>query len=200
MTKLKFLFALHQQLSDLPQEDVEERLSFYVEMIEDRMEEGLSEEEAVAAIGSVEEIAAQVRADLSPAAPVKKAALPKKGLGVGAIILLILGSPVWLALLISAFAVLFSLYVSLWAVIISLWAVFASFVGCAVGSVAGGIGFFVAGHSLAGIAFLAAGAVCAGLSILAFLGCRAATCGYAKLTKITVLQIVKCFKKKEDTQ
>lgn len=39
MTKLQFLMALHEKLSGLPRE--EERLSFYSEMIEDRMEEGL---------------------------------------------------------------------------------------------------------------------------------------------------------------
>ena len=57
MTKLKFLLSLHDKLSDLPQNEVEERLSFYSEMIEDRMEEGVSEEEAVSARGSVDEIA-----------------------------------------------------------------------------------------------------------------------------------------------
>ena len=53
MTKLQFLLALHDKLTGLPRDEVEERLNFYSEMIEDRMEDGLSEEEAVAAIGSV---------------------------------------------------------------------------------------------------------------------------------------------------
>ena len=35
--------------------DLEERLTFYSEMIDDRMEDGMSEAEAVAAIGEVEE-------------------------------------------------------------------------------------------------------------------------------------------------
>jgi uncharacterized membrane protein len=41
MTKLQFLMALHEKMSGLPREEVEERLEFYSEMIEDRMEEGL---------------------------------------------------------------------------------------------------------------------------------------------------------------
>ena len=53
MTKLQFLLALHDKLAGLPQNEVEERLNFYSEMIEDRMEEGLSEEEAVLAAGDV---------------------------------------------------------------------------------------------------------------------------------------------------
>ena len=56
MNKQEFLAGLQKGLSGLPQEDVEERLTFYGEMLDDRMEEGLSEEEAVAAAGSVEEI------------------------------------------------------------------------------------------------------------------------------------------------
>ena len=47
MTKQEFLSGLKAKLSGLPQEDVEERLGFYAEMIEDYTEEGLSEEEAV---------------------------------------------------------------------------------------------------------------------------------------------------------
>ena len=64
MTKIKFLLSLHDRLSGLPQDEVEERLNFYSEMIEDRMEEGISEEEAVAAIGPIDEIAEQIIADI----------------------------------------------------------------------------------------------------------------------------------------
>ena len=60
MRKQEFIYQLWKKLSDLPKEEVEERLSFYAEMIDDRMEEGLSEEEAVAAIGSTDEIAGQI--------------------------------------------------------------------------------------------------------------------------------------------
>ena len=49
MGKQEFLAQLRKGLQGLPQEDIEERLTFYSEMIDDRMEEGLSEEEAVSA-------------------------------------------------------------------------------------------------------------------------------------------------------
>lgn len=42
MTKQDFLTRLRKGLSGLPQDDIEERLKFYGEMLEDRMEEGLS--------------------------------------------------------------------------------------------------------------------------------------------------------------
>ncbi len=43
MNKQAFLTQLRKGLSGLPQEDIEERLAFYSEMIDDRIEEGLSE-------------------------------------------------------------------------------------------------------------------------------------------------------------
>ena len=59
MTKEKFLKGLGARLSRLPKREIEECLAFYGEMIDDRMEEGLSEEEAVSAVGDIKEIAAE---------------------------------------------------------------------------------------------------------------------------------------------
>lgn len=56
MNKQEFLAALAEGLTGLPQADVEERLAFYGEMIDDRMEEGLTEEEAVKEAGPVQDI------------------------------------------------------------------------------------------------------------------------------------------------
>ena len=79
MNKQEFLAGLQKGLSGLPQEDVEERLTFYGEMLDDRMEEGLSEEEAVAAAGSVEEIVGQVVADIPLARIAKEKGSGKSG-------------------------------------------------------------------------------------------------------------------------
>lgn len=42
MNKNEFLSALKARLSALPPNELEERLEFYSEMLEDRIEEGLS--------------------------------------------------------------------------------------------------------------------------------------------------------------
>lgn len=42
MLKEEFLAQLRGGLAGLPQEDLEERLAFYSELLDDRMEEGLS--------------------------------------------------------------------------------------------------------------------------------------------------------------
>ena len=49
MTKLKFMERLSAGLECLPVEQRKERLTFYSEMIDDYMEEGHTEEEAVEA-------------------------------------------------------------------------------------------------------------------------------------------------------
>ena len=52
MTRDEFLGRLGELLACLPAEQVEETKAFYAEAIADRMEDGMSEEEAVAAMGA----------------------------------------------------------------------------------------------------------------------------------------------------
>ena len=115
MTKIGFLLALRDKLGALPKEELEERLSFYSEMIEDRMEDGLSEEAAVADVGSVDEIAAQIVSDVPLATLVREKIKPKRQLRTWEILLLAALSPVWFALAVAAISVAFSLYAALWA-------------------------------------------------------------------------------------
>ncbi len=197
MSKQEFLAQLRKGLCGLPQEDIEERLTFYSEMIEDRKEEGLSEEEAVSAVGSIEEIVTQAVADIPLAKIAKERMKTKKRLSAGEIVLLALGSPIWLSLGIAVFAVILSLYISLWAVMVSFWAVFASFAVGSVGGVLACVFFAIEGYSASGFAVLAVGIVCAGLAIFMFFGCKGATNGILILTKKTAIWIKNCFIKKE---
>lgn len=198
MTKYEFLGKLRESLSGLPQKDIDERLSFYSEMIDDRIEEGLSEEEAVAAAGSVQEIVAQIVADI-PLARLAKERVKNRGrLKCWEIILLVLGSPIWFSLCVAAVAVVISLYVSLWSVIISLWAVFGSLVGCSFAGVVAGIVLGCNGQPAPGMVILAGGIVCTGLAIFAIYGCKAATTGTLVLTKKLALWIKNRFIKKEE--
>lgn len=198
MSKQEFLAQLRKELSGLPQDDVEERLTFYSEMIEDRIEEGFSEEEAVAAVGNVDEIVTQVIADTPLAKIAKERIRPKRRLTVVEIILLVLGSPIWLSIGVAAFAVILSLYVSLWAVIISLWAVFVSLAASSIGGVLSCVVSAAGGNGASGIAMLAAGIICAGLSIFLFYGCKAVTKGISMLTKKMAIGIKNCFIRKEE--
>lgn len=200
MNKQEFLAELRKGLSGLPQVDIEERLSFYGEMIDDRMEEGLSEHEAVSAIGSVKDVISQILADTPIAKLVKEKVKPSRAIKVWEIVLLVLGSPIWLSLLIAVCVVILSVYIVLWSVIISLWSVEASLAACSLGGVVAGIVFAIQGNVLTGIAMLGAGICCAGLSILLGFGCKAATKGILILTKKIALGIKSLFIGKENVR
>ncbi len=197
MTKHEFITQLRVKLSGLPEREVEERLDFYAEMIDDCIEDGRTEEEAVAQIGSVDEVASQIVADIPLLAIAKKKIKPARRLKTWEIVLLCVASPVWVPLLIAAPTVAFALYVSLWAVIVSLWAAFGSLVGGAFAGIASGLALSMGANVPAGLALISAGVVCAGLSILLFFGCKAATRGIVMLAGKTVLTIKRLFIKKE---
>ena len=183
MGKREFLALLRERLHGLPVADVEERVRFYSEMIDDRMEDGVSEEEAIAAIDPIEEIFAGAVADIPFAKLAKTQLRTRKRANGWTILLLVLGSPIWLSLAISVVAVLLSLYVSLWAIVVSLWSVFTSLAGGVLGGVAGACVLFFGGHTATATALLAAALVCGGLAVFAFMGCKAVTRWLCRFTK-----------------
>ena len=197
MNKKAFLWALMDGLSGLPMEDIERSLDYYSEMIDDRMEDGLSEEEAVAAMGPVKEICAQILAETPLSRLVKEAVRPKRKLRVWEIVLLVLGSPVWVPLVAAAVIVVVSVYLSVWAVLLSLYAADLS---VAVTGLAGGVALvqmLMAGRTAEGILFLGAGLVCIGLAILLFFGFNQVTKGLVWVTKRGLLALKGCFVRKE---
>ena len=197
MDKQKFLSLLRKRLSGLSREELEGRLAFYHEMIDDRMEEGLSEADAIAAVGPVDDIAAQILGEM-PAAPVayeKKQA--KRKLRSWEIVLLALGSPVWFSLLVAALAVIISLIISLWTVIVSLWAAFGALVWLSAGCIYWVVVVLGSGNCDSVMTILGAALLGTGLSIFLFYGCKLATKGTMLLTKKLVLRIKQHFRKKE---
>lgn len=191
MNKYEFLAQLRKALEAIPEEDARASVDYYAEMIDDRMEEGLPEEEAVAAIGDVKEIARNILAET----PTEQRQ-PRK-MSWWEVVLIVLGAPVWLALLIAAAAVVFSLLVSLWSVVISLYATaFAlgvSSIGCLL---AGFITIKMPGAIFVG---LGAAMVCAGLTIGFFFLSNLAAKGMVALTKLTWKGIRRCFQRKEQS-
>lgn len=198
MSKQEFLAKLRRELSGLPQDDIEERLTFYNEMIEERIEDGLSEEDAVAAVGSVTEIFAQIVANTPLTKIAKERIKSKRRPTAWEIVLLALGSPIWLSLGIAAIAVILSLYISLWSVIISLWAVFGALIACTFGGVTSGIIIALTNTSFIGIAAVGAGIFCAGISIFMFYGCNAISKGILILTKGIAIWVKNRLIKKEE--
>ena len=182
MTKNEFLTELRAALEGLPEEDVEKSLEYYSEMIDDRIEDGLSEEEAVADLGSIEDIRAQIVKDTPITKIIKEKIKPKRTLSGLEITLLIVGFPIWFPLLASVAATLFCIWVSLWAVVISFYAVEAAFMASAVGGIIAAVVMLTVGNSLSGLFLLGCSLACVGLGILWIFVCKYSTKGLVWLT------------------
>ena len=193
MTKQEFIKKLKLKLARLPKVELNERLNFYSEMIDDGVEEGLTEEEAVAKIGTVEEVALQVINEIPLSKIVKENIKPKNKIGAFGITLIIIGSPIWLSLLIAGFAVILSLYVCVWAVIIALWAVVASFAVCSLASVILGVVSLFSENKLLFPLGVSAGLVLAGLTIFTYHFCILLSKFGFNLIKVIVKSIKKRF-------
>lgn len=197
MLKQEFLNELRARLSDLPQREVDDRIAFYGEMIDDRIEEGLSEQEAVEGIGSLDEITKQIIGETPVSKKSEDKVRTRRRLKGWEIALIIVGFPVWGSLLLVLFAVLLTVFITLWSLVVSFWAVFGALAGSGLGGVCGGIATAAMGNTLSGVAVVGVSFVCIGLAIFGFLGCVSATKGTALLTKKTVLGIKRCIVGKE---
>lgn len=200
MNKQEFFAQLRKGLSGLPEEDAYERMTFYSEMIEDRIEDGITEEDAVQELGSVDALVAQAVADTPLARLVKEKVTPKRKLKAWEIVLLVLGAPLWLPLLLAALAVFAALYVVLWSVIVAVWAVFLAFAVSGLACTAAGVWFMIKGKVMQGLAAVGAGLFCAGLAIFLFFGCKAATKGVLILTKKCALWLKSRLVRREEAQ
>ncbi len=194
MLKSEFLELLKGELYGLPEEDVRGHVEFYSEMIDDRIEEGLSEEDAVAAIGPIEDIVSQIIAEIPLLSVVKERIMPKSALAAWQVALTVLLSPIIFSLAVAAASVAVSLYAALWSAMIALWVTFAALVVAAPAAIVSGlIMTFVNG--VPGVVLMCAGLVSAGLAIFAFFGCKEATRLTVVMTKRITLGIKGLFLK-----
>ena len=122
MNKASYLAQIRQLLQNLPEEDRERSLAFYAESIDDRIEDGMSEEEAVASLESPEEAAKTILMDM-PIQKLVKARVKERRMGAPEIILLILGFPLWFPLLLTVFALALTFYLVVWTLVLVLAAV-----------------------------------------------------------------------------
>lgn len=103
MTRRQFLNKLYRRLWPLGAEEAEQHLTYYAEMLADRMEEGMTEEEAVASLEDVDTIARRILEDAGvepdqaadSAAPVRSVGNGRKwavACVVGLLVLAVLGA------------------------------------------------------------------------------------------------------------
>ena len=121
VNKKDYLDALAKALDCLSREKRSEILSFYQEAIDDRIEEGMSEEEAVCAMGPVELAAESILGEL----PVVPRAVAKTRRKSPALlwVLVITGSPLWIPLAFAFLLAVASVYLCIWLAAACIWLV-----------------------------------------------------------------------------
>lgn len=195
MKKQEFLDKLKASLWAMPEADKQRSADYYAEMIDDRMDDGLSEEEAVAAIGDLDEIVKQILMETPRPPVVVESAKKQRRVEPWMILLLILGSPLWVPLVTGAVSAVASVYASLWIVVAVLYivavAVGAAAIGCIVGI------FFMIGRPGTALVTLGAALLCAGIAILLFLLGNLAAKGMVVLTKLCWQGVKSLFAGKE---
>ena len=182
MKKEEFLSELEKRLSGLSQEEIAERVSFYREMIDDRIDDGVSEEEVIAQIGPVDMVVEQIMSEIPLSRLVKDKVTPKKGLSIWQIVLLAVTFPVWFPLAIAGAIVALVLYITIWIIVAALYVVNVALVISAVAALIAGIALFAAGEAAKGGLSIGGALVCAGLSVLWFFGCVWISKGLVRLT------------------
>lgn len=169
MTKQLFLNELSAALHALPRDERYRTLSYYDELIDDRMEDGQSEEEAVASLGDPAEVAKEILGEEE--APVSTGT----GRKVWLILLLVLGFPLWGSLVLAAVLLLLCVYLCLFVPAFVLGVLSLSFLAGAVVGVVGvpflafDVGLLSGGVG-AGLFQLGASVTMLGLAVLCALG------------------------------
>lgn len=200
MDKQEFLLALRKALYGLPQDEVEERVAFYSEMIDDRMEEGCSEEEAVAGVDAIDRIVKRTVADVPMKKIVQERIKTKRSLEGWEKVVLVLGFPLWFPLLITVGALVLALYAVIFSLVIAIWGVEIGLLGSAVGGVGCAALYAFQGQGFSALAALGIGIFAAGATILMFPVCVAATKGLFRLCGGIAVSIKRLFIRKENTK
>jgi len=198
MNKQEFLTELQKRLSGLPKDDIAERAAFYEEIIEDHMEDGITEEEAVAEIGTVDSVVEQIMAETPLAKLVKEKVKPKRRLKTWEIILLAVGSCVWVPLLAAAIVIVLSLYIVIWTVVICVYAADLALAAGAVICWINIVTYFSSGNPAGAFFAAGAGLICAGCAILLFFANIWITKKIVKLSGKIMLGIKSLFIRKGD--
>ena len=173
MNKQEYLAQLRAALACLPEGEIEESVAFYTEMIDDRVADGLTEEEATAQLDDPKAAARAIIADL-PVVPRTVVRTKQKNRALYWT-LVILGSPLWLTLLLAAGMLVLAGLLTIWCLILGLWLL-------AAGLLAGGpLGIGVCLWALAvgqpayGVFELGSGLLCFGLGLFCLHGAVAAS-------------------------
>lgn len=193
MTKSDFLNSIQSRLNGLPEDEIQKSIDYYSEMIDDRIEDGMSEEEAVSEIGSVDEAIKGILDNIPLSKMIKAKAKKERTLKTWQIVLISVTSPVWAPLLLTFFILIAVFYLVAWVCVIAFFAVdlalFLSGIASFIVGIATLFRFAVAGPLMA----IGAGLILIGGAVMLFIPLMKLSKQTAKLAKKIVLWIKSWF-------
>ncbi len=197
MNKQEYLEAIRSRISAMPADDVNRFMDYYSEMIDDRVEDGLSEDEAVADMGSPDAAVEQILEEMPLTKLVKEKIKPKHELKAWEVVLIVLGSPVWIPLLITAAVLLLTLWIVAFALLISFYAVVLSFVAAGIGGLICTIPLFIANSPYMAVLMFGTALIGAGIAILFVVSVKPVTVGIFRVCKASVNGVKRMFVKEK---
>ncbi len=181
MTKNAYLSELADRLRQLPQSEIDKSIAYYSEIIDDRIEEGCSEEEAVNGLEAPAAAAERILQEAPLGMLVRERIRPKQALNGWIIALLVIGFPLWFPLLLAAAGIVFAMYVVVWSLV---FAFFASTFAVGTASLAALVTAFVRAGEGASLIFTLLGVGLLGIGCFLLMGVATwmAASGVVRLT------------------
>jgi uncharacterized membrane protein len=168
MSKGEFLQSLERLLKSLSKSEREKSLSYYSEIIDDYMEDGYSEEDAVEQVGNPGVIAQEILEEQEG----KEGRQLSGGMKGLIAVLLVLGFPLWGSLMLAGVCLLLAAALMVVSVYIVIWCIPVCTGACSVSSLVlsvvsmGGAAIIVFQNPAAGVIQLGVGMVSAGIFVL----------------------------------
>lgn len=199
MNRIEYRAALESRLAAVPSAERAKQLDYYDEMICDRMEDGMTEEEAIAMLGDIDETAREILSQYALPSPVSPPAPDKDNRGGSHlwlwITLAILGSPIWISLLAALITVIAALVIVIWSLVISAFAIFFSAAAVGVVGIVFGIGSLFTASASYALFVIGAALAAAAIALFAVPLVKLIFRGAVYLTKSIGLLIAKPFRK-----
>ena len=95
MNKKEFISILEKRLNGIPKQDIDNTIEYYNEIIMDKQDDGLSEEEAINSLGTIDEIINLTLSEISMPKLVKEKLNLNRKLKTWEIVLLSASSIIW---------------------------------------------------------------------------------------------------------
>lgn len=196
MKKDEFLALLERKLDMLPESEVKRSLDYYAEMIDDRIEDGMQEEEAVAALEDIDEIVKRIQLEQPLSALVWEKVKPKRVLKGWELLLLIVGAPLWIPLMVAAACVFLAVYLVIWTAVLALWSVVAALLASAGFGLVTFVVLLLQGSVTTAFFILGAALFCGGLGIFSLFPVKWLSRGLIRLTGRFIVAVKSIFVQK----